>query len=79
MEAAIHVRPDEEAHKRYDALETTLEKVARDEPTTGGRRLEELCPGVVDQLRRWLDGIASKARRKRPRRTTRMNTQPTTN
>jgi putative DNA primase/helicase len=53
MEAAIAASGDEEANGRLRDVRDTLEKVAADTPTTGGPTLDELAPGVVDQLQRW--------------------------
>jgi P4 family phage/plasmid primase-like protien len=53
MEAAIAASGDEEANGRLRDVQDTLEKVAADTPTTGGPTLDELAPGVVDQLQRW--------------------------
>ncbi len=53
MEAAIAASGDEEANGRLRDVRDTLAKVAADMPTTGGPTLDELAPGVVDQLHRW--------------------------
>jgi putative DNA primase/helicase len=53
MEAAIAASGDEEANGRLRDVRDTLEKVAADTPTTGGPTLDELAPGVVNQLQRW--------------------------
>ena len=53
MEAAIAASGDEEANGRLRDVRDTLAKVAADMPTTGGPTLDELAPGVVDQLQRW--------------------------
>jgi len=53
MEAAIAASGDEEAYGRVRGVQDTLDKLAADMPTTGGRTLEDLAPGIVDQLQRW--------------------------
>jgi P4 family phage/plasmid primase-like protien len=53
MHAAIDASVDEEAHKRRRDVEDTLEKLASDQPATGGCTLDQLAPGAVDQLVRW--------------------------
>jgi hypothetical protein len=53
MEAAIAASGDEEANGRLRDVRDTLEKVVAHMPTTGGPALDELAPGVVDQLQRW--------------------------
>jgi putative DNA primase/helicase len=53
MRAAIAASGDEEAASRIRDVRDTLDKLERGEPTTGGPTLEQLAPGVYDQLRRW--------------------------
>ncbi len=53
MEAAIHASDDEELYSRLKDVETTLNRLAAGEPTTGGPTLEGLAPGVPVQLARW--------------------------
>jgi hypothetical protein len=53
MEAAIAASGDEEGHGRRGDVQDTLNKLEAGRPTTGGTTLDDLAPGVVDQLRRW--------------------------
>jgi P4 family phage/plasmid primase-like protien len=67
MEAAIAASGDEEAHGRLrDALDT-LDKIDAGEPTSGGPTLDDLAPGVVEQLKRW-HGWGSEGKGGSPRR-----------
>jgi len=53
MEAAIAASGDEEAAERRGDVRDTLETIASGLPATGGPTLDQLAPGVPDQLRRW--------------------------
>jgi P4 family phage/plasmid primase-like protien len=53
MEAAISASGDEEASGRMRDVADTLDKLDAGKPTTGGPTLDQLAPGVVDQLQRW--------------------------
>jgi P4 family phage/plasmid primase-like protien len=53
MTAAIESSGDEEATSRHRDVEGTLDKLARNEQTTGGPTLDELAPGLVGLLQRW--------------------------
>jgi Bifunctional DNA primase/polymerase, N-terminal len=53
MEAAIGASGDEEARGRLADVRSTLDSLEAGRPTTGGPSLEDLAPGVVEQLQRW--------------------------
>ena len=53
MEAAIGASGDEEARGRLADVRSTLDSLEAGRPTTGGPSLDDLAPGVVEQLQRW--------------------------
>jgi putative DNA primase/helicase len=53
MRAAIAASGDEEAASRIRDVRDTLDRLERGERVTGGPTLDQLAPGVFDQLRRW--------------------------
>lgn len=53
MQAAIAASGDEEAHSRLRDVRDTLDRLQAGRPRTGGETLDDLAPGMVDQLQRW--------------------------
>jgi hypothetical protein len=53
MEAAIGASSDEEARGRLADVRSTLDSLEAGRPTTGGPSLDDLAPGVAQQLQRW--------------------------
>ena len=62
MRGAIAASGDEDREDRERAVSDTLDRLARNEPTTGGPVLDDLAPGLVEQLGRWHKWNASEYR-----------------
>ncbi len=62
MRGAIAASGDDERDDRERAVSDTLDRLARGENVTGGPTLDELAPGLIEQLARWHKWNASEFR-----------------